>query len=84
MSASITAASRARPGARLANEPVGSCRDGAAVPQVPPHHNGSVSIPPETRYARNGAIHLAYQVLGSGPPNLLVVQSGPNSHVDHN
>lgn len=43
-----------------------------------------MSIPPETRYARNGAIHLAYQVLGSGPPNLLVVQSGPNSHVDCN
>ena len=43
-----------------------------------------MSIPPETRYARNGTIHLAYQVLGSGPPNLLVVQSGPNAHVDHN
>jgi class 3 adenylate cyclase/pimeloyl-ACP methyl ester carboxylesterase len=43
-----------------------------------------VSVPPETRYARNGAIHLAYQVLGSGPPDLLVVQSGPNTHVDHN
>jgi class 3 adenylate cyclase len=43
------------------------------------HHNGWVSIPPETRYARNGAIHLAYQVLGAGAPNLLVVQSGPNS-----
>jgi hypothetical protein len=43
-----------------------------------------VSVPPETRYARNGAIHLAYQVLGTGPPNLLVVQSGPNSHVDCN
>jgi pimeloyl-ACP methyl ester carboxylesterase len=42
-----------------------------------------VSIPPETCYARNGPIHLAYQVLGSGPPNLLVVQSGPNSHVDY-
>jgi pimeloyl-ACP methyl ester carboxylesterase len=38
---------------------------------------------PETRYARNGTVHLAYQVLGSGPPNLLVVQSGPNSHVDY-
>ena len=43
-----------------------------------------MSIPPETRYARNGAIHLAYQALGSGPPDLLVVQSGPNAHVDHN
>jgi len=39
---------------------------------------------PETRYARNGPMHLAYQVLGSGPPNLVVVQSEPNSHVDHN
>ena len=43
-----------------------------------------MTTPPETRYARNGAVHLAYQVLGGGPPNLLVVQSGPNSHVDHN
>jgi pimeloyl-ACP methyl ester carboxylesterase len=42
-----------------------------------------VSIPPETRYARNGAIHLAYQVLDGGPPNLLVVNSGPNTHVDY-
>ena len=35
-----------------------------------------MSIPPETRYARNGATHLACQVLGSGrghPPDLLVV-----------
>jgi len=42
-----------------------------------------VNAPPETRYARNGPIHLAYQVLGSGPPDLLVVNSGPNSHVDY-
>jgi hypothetical protein len=42
-----------------------------------------VSIPPETRHARNGAIHLAHQVLGSGPPDLLVVQSGPDTHVDY-
>jgi class 3 adenylate cyclase/pimeloyl-ACP methyl ester carboxylesterase len=63
---------------------VGSRRGMAAVLQVWLLHNGCVSIPPETRYARNGAIHLACQVLGSGPPNLLVVQSGPNSHVDHN
>lgn len=55
----------------------------AAVRKVPQEHNGWVSIPPETRYARNGAIHLAYQALGSGPPNLLVVQSGANTHVDH-
>ena len=44
---------------------------------------GCVNIPPETRYARNGAIHLAYQVLGSGPPDLLVVQAGANTHVDY-
>ena len=42
-----------------------------------------MSVPPETRYARNGAIHLAYQVLGTGPPDLLVVQSGGNTHVDY-
>jgi pimeloyl-ACP methyl ester carboxylesterase/class 3 adenylate cyclase len=42
-----------------------------------------VTAPPETRYARNGPIHLAYQALGSGPPDLLVVNSGPNSHVDY-
>jgi class 3 adenylate cyclase/pimeloyl-ACP methyl ester carboxylesterase len=54
------------------------------VVQGPSHHNGWVSIPPETRYARNGATHLAYQVLGTGARNLLVVQSGPNSHVDCN
>lgn len=28
---------------------------------------------PETRYARRGPLHLAYQVLGSGPPDLLLV-----------
>ena len=32
---------------------------------------------PETRYARNGTIHLAYQVLGEGPVNLVGVGSGP-------
>jgi len=37
---------------------------------------------PETRYARNGTIHLAYQVLGEGPVNLVGVASGPGSHVD--
>ena len=40
------------------------------------------SIPP-TQYARNGSMHLAYQVLGEGPPNLVVVSSGPGSHMDH-
>jgi hypothetical protein len=36
-----------------------------------------------TRHARNGSVHLTYQVLGQGPPDLLVVNSGPASHVDH-
>ena len=39
-------------------------------------------FPPETRYARNGPVHLAYQVLGEGPVNLVGVSSGPASHVD--
>jgi len=37
---------------------------------------------PETKYARNGEIHLAYQTLGTGPPDLLAVSSGPLSHVE--
>ena len=28
---------------------------------------------PETRYARRGDVHLAYQVLGSGPPDILLL-----------
>jgi hypothetical protein len=28
---------------------------------------------PETRYARFGGLHIAYQVLGSGPPDILPV-----------
>ncbi len=36
---------------------------------------------PETRYARNGSIHLAYQVLGEGP-NLAAISSGPGMHVN--
>jgi pimeloyl-ACP methyl ester carboxylesterase len=30
---------------------------------------------PVTTFARNGEIHLAYQVFGDGPPNLLLVES---------
>ena len=41
-----------------------------------------MTTPPETRYARNGAVNLAYQVLGEGPVNLVGVASGPASHVD--
>ena len=40
-----------------------------------------MTAPPETRYARNGTIHLAYQVLGSGPVNLVGVSSGPEGEV---
>ena len=28
---------------------------------------------PETRYARLGDLHLAYQVLGAGPPDILLL-----------
>ncbi|HYL71499.1 MAG TPA: adenylate/guanylate cyclase domain-containing protein [Candidatus Dormibacteraeota bacterium] len=42
-----------------------------------------MSLVPVTRYARNGDVHLAYQVLGEGPPDLVVVPSGPSSHMDH-
>ena len=38
---------------------------------------------PDTHYAWNGDIALAYQTLGSGPPDLLYVQ-GWLSHVELN
>ena len=38
---------------------------------------------PETQYALNGGVHLAYQVLGEGPPTLVAVQAGPGSHMDN-
>ena len=28
---------------------------------------------PETRYARSGDVHIAYQVFGSGPLNLVLI-----------
>ena len=36
---------------------------------------------PETRYARLGGDRIAYQVLGEGPPDL-VMTTGTYSHVD--
>ena len=35
----------------------------------------------ETRYTRSGSVHLAYQVLGEGPPDLVFV-SGWVSHIE--
>ena len=37
---------------------------------------------PETRYAKSGDVHIAYQVIGSGPFDLVFV-SGFISHVEH-
>jgi hypothetical protein len=37
---------------------------------------------PETRYAKSGDIHIAYQVIGKGPFDLVFVP-GFISHVDH-
>src|ERR1035438_9470995 len=37
---------------------------------------------PETRYAKSGDVHIAYQVIGSGPFDLVFVP-GFISHVDH-
>lgn len=37
---------------------------------------------PETRYARSGDVHIAYQVVGSGPLDLVVIP-GWVSHVEH-
>ena len=37
---------------------------------------------PETRYARSGTLHIAYQVVGDGPPDLVFVH-GWISHIEH-
>ncbi|MBI4637245.1 MAG: adenylate/guanylate cyclase domain-containing protein [Candidatus Rokubacteria bacterium] len=37
---------------------------------------------PETQYARCGNLHIAYQVVGEGPPDLVVVP-GVVSHLEH-
>jgi pimeloyl-ACP methyl ester carboxylesterase/DNA-binding CsgD family transcriptional regulator len=41
-----------------------------------------VHVPPETRYARSGDIHIAYQVVGHGPLDLVFVM-GWVSHLDY-
>ncbi|NIS59333.1 MAG: alpha/beta hydrolase, partial [Proteobacteria bacterium] len=37
---------------------------------------------PETRYARCGSLHIAYQVVGEGPPDLVFVP-GIISHLEY-
>src|SRR5947208_9942092 len=37
--------------------------------------------PPETRYAKSGDVHIAYQTFGEGPRDLVIV-TGFASHVD--
>jgi pimeloyl-ACP methyl ester carboxylesterase len=39
-------------------------------------------VTPETRYAKSGAIHIAYQVLGDGPIDLVFIP-GLFTHVEH-
>jgi pimeloyl-ACP methyl ester carboxylesterase len=41
-----------------------------------------VDAVPETRYARSGDFHIAYQTLGDGPADLLFVH-GWISHIEH-
>jgi pimeloyl-ACP methyl ester carboxylesterase len=38
-------------------------------------------MPPETRYAKSGDVHIAYQVFGEGPINLVIVP-GPVSNLE--
>src|SRR3990172_332538 len=40
------------------------------------------TMQPETRYARCGNLHIAYQVVGEGPPDLVFVP-GVASHLEH-
>jgi hypothetical protein len=38
---------------------------------------------PETRYAKSGDVHIAYQVVGDAPPELVYIPNGPH-HVELN
>jgi pimeloyl-ACP methyl ester carboxylesterase len=40
-----------------------------------------MAVVPPTRYARSGDAHIAYQVSGEGPPDVVFV-GGPASHID--
>ncbi|MEA2610145.1 MAG: hypothetical protein QOJ75_2388, partial [Chloroflexota bacterium] len=37
---------------------------------------------PETRYAKSGDVHIAYQVVGTGPIDLVLI-TGLFTHVEH-
>ena len=50
-------------------------------PRLPPGGSYTAGVGPATRYARSGQVHVAYQVLGAGPPNLVLVP-GFVSHVE--
>jgi class 3 adenylate cyclase len=57
---------------------------GAADPLVDlhdAHDTTSVELPPPTRYARRGDLHIAYQAFGQGPRTLVMVPGLP-SHLD--
>ena len=41
-----------------------------------------MSSPPRTQYAKSGGVHIAYQVTGSGPIDLVIVP-GFVSHLEH-
>jgi hypothetical protein len=46
-----------------------------------PRHQAEAGVP-ETRYARSGDVHVAYQTLGDGPGDLVFV-AGFTSHCEH-
>src|SRR6185295_2044180 len=56
-------------------------RDSVAQRGTAIHAQGTLSARPETRYARSGDVHLAYQVFGEGDLDLVVV-NGFTTHVE--
>ena len=55
------------------------CRGRTQSRRPEPSLGGTVQ--PETRYAKSGDVHIAYQVIGEGPPDLVLVP-GFVSHLD--
>src|SRR5207253_2306784 len=53
----------------------GAVRPSGRSPWPEPYLSSTVDMRPETKYARSGDVHIAYQVAGEGPIDLLFVPS---------
>lgn len=67
--------------ARSLRKELGVAPEPATVALLDPPPQWTPALPPATRYTRSGSIHLAYQCVGSGPLDIVLVP-GFVSHVE--